>query len=179
MDSFKIRRAEPKDAEAIARVRISGWKQSYAGIMPEALLDKLDVEADSRRVSEALSDKKNKSLRFVVESEGKIIGMGACGKAREAESPLRAEVYAIYLLEEGKRRGIGTSFMREMARVLEANGYESLQVRVLEQNATARRFYERLGGKLAGKGVFSYEGLDLPDVTYAWDDIRQIAAGSA
>jgi hypothetical protein len=33
MESFKIRRAEPKDAKDIAYVRITGWKQSYKGIV--------------------------------------------------------------------------------------------------------------------------------------------------
>jgi ribosomal protein S18 acetylase RimI-like enzyme len=61
--------------------------------------------------------------------------------------------------------------MREMAEVLEANGYTSLQVSVLERNVPARKFYEKLGGKLAKRGTFEYEGFSLPDVMYVWEDI--------
>ena len=174
MESFKIRRAEVKDACDIARVRITGWKQSYKDIVPGGLLDKLNIEADQKRVELALGDKNNKTLRFVVEDGGKIIGMGACGKGRESLDEKRGEVYAIYLLDEAKRQGIGANFMREMAEQLAANGYTSLQVNVLEQNTPARRFYEKLGGKLVKNGLFKFEGFELPDVTYVWDRIETL-----
>src|SRR3954467_13375035 len=112
MEFFKIRRAEMKDACDIARVRITGWKQSYIDIVPDALLAKLSEEADRARVEEALADKASKTMRFVVELDDKIIGMGACGKARGTEdADKRGEVYAIYLLDDAKRQGIGQNFM--------------------------------------------------------------------
>lgn len=174
MESFKIRRAEVKDACDIARVRITGWKQSYKDIVPGGLLEKLNVEADQKRVELAIADRNNKTLRFVVENEGRIVGMGACGKGRDSLDEKRGEVYAIYLLDEAKRQGIGQNFMREMAEQLAANGYTSLQVNVLEQNTPARRFYEKLGGKLAKTGLFKFEGFELPDVTYVWGDIQKL-----
>ena len=33
-----IRREEPDDAEAIARVHMHGWQAGYAGIMPDEVL---------------------------------------------------------------------------------------------------------------------------------------------
>jgi ribosomal protein S18 acetylase RimI-like enzyme len=178
MESFKIRRAEVKDAEDIARVRLTGWRQSYKGMMPDELLGKLDIAADAQRLRAAFADPENKSLRFVVELEGKIVGMGACGKAREGADARCGEVYAIYLLEEAKGQGIGRNFMREMVEVLKANGFESLQVRVLENNAPARKFYEKLGGRVAGKGIFKYDGFEMADVTYVWTDIEEVIKAS-
>ena len=40
-----LRRATPDDAEAIARVRIDGWRRSYKGLVPQAYLDAMSVEA--------------------------------------------------------------------------------------------------------------------------------------
>jgi ribosomal protein S18 acetylase RimI-like enzyme len=177
MESFKIRRAELKDADDIATVRITGWRQSYNGLMPDALLAKLSIEDDKKRVRAAFADKESKTLRFVAELEGKIIGMGACGKARDGKDDKRGEIYAIYLLNEAKGQGIGRNFMREMVEQLQANGFESLQVRVLENNAAARRFYEKLGGRLSGTGVFEYDGFKMSDVTYTWDDIKTLTDG--
>ena len=178
MKPCKIRRAKVKDAGDIAYVRITGWRQSYKGLMPDELLDKLDIEADTKRLREAFADKENKALRFVVEQAGKIIGMGACGKARKSEDDKRGEVYAIYLLDEVKGQGIGTQFMSEMTGVLAAKGFESLQVCVLESNTPARMFYEKLGGRLAGKGVFKFDGFEMADVTYVWEDIGALAKGA-
>lgn len=178
MESFKIRRAEVKDAHDIARVRITGWRQSYKGMMPDELLNKLDIEADAKRLREAFADRENKSLRFVVELDGKIVGMGACGRARNAEDDKCGEVYAIYLLDEAKGQGIGRNFMREMVEVLQANGYESLHIRVLESNEPARKFYEKLGGRVAENGVFKYDGFEMADVTYVWPDIGAMVKGA-
>lgn len=173
MADFIIRRATIEDSDRIAFVRITGWKQSYKGLMPDALLDRLDMKADAERVRAVMADGSNRSLRFVVEQNGVVVGMGACGPARGNEG-LRGqgEVYAIYLLDEVKRQGIGEAFMREMAKAMTAQGLTSLQVCVLENNAPARKFYEKLGGKLQKSGIFTYEGFQLPDVTYVWDDLK-------
>ncbi|MEZ0224654.1 MAG: N-acetyltransferase family protein [Alphaproteobacteria bacterium] len=177
MESFKIRRAEAKDADDIAYVRITGWRQSYKGMMPDELLGKLDIAADAQRLRAAFTDKENQALRFVVEQDGKITGMGACGKARNTADDKCGEVYAIYLLNEAKGQGIGKNFMREMVEVLQANGFESLQVRVLESNRPARSFYEKLGGRVADHGFFEYDGFKMADVTYVWPDIKALTGG--
>ena len=40
-----VRRATPEDARAISEVQIAGWRHAYRGIVPDAMLDELDVEA--------------------------------------------------------------------------------------------------------------------------------------
>jgi ribosomal protein S18 acetylase RimI-like enzyme len=175
MSAFTIRRAELKDAGDIARVRTTSWKQSYIGFAPDALLAKLDINADRQRIEAAMVDPASKTLRFVAEAAGKLVGMGSCGPAREQADNKRGEVYTLYLLQEAKGQGIGRALFVEMARQLAANGYASLQLNVLERNLPARGFYEKLGGKLVKEGLFKYDGFELPDVTYVWDDIGTLA----
>lgn len=175
--NFTIRQATIDDAAEIARVRITGWRESYAGLMPAEILAGLNIAEDEKRVRGAISDPANKSLRYVVEQNGRIVGMGACGTARGGDADVgRAEVYAIYLLNEAKRQGIGEAFMREMGAALINTGHKSLQVCVLENNAPARKFYEKLGGKQQKCGVFRFEGHELPDVTYVWADLKTLLA---
>jgi len=40
-----IRREEPDDAEAVARVHVHGWQAGYAGFMPDEVLGRLNVVA--------------------------------------------------------------------------------------------------------------------------------------
>ena len=174
MHRVTIRKAELKDADDIARVRITGWRQSYVGMMPQALLDKLDIKADKKRVVEAMSNPENQSCRFVTEVDGKVVGIAACGPKREAGNAGRAEVYAIYLLDEAKGRGIGKALMQEMATALYAQGFTSLELGVLKENKAARAFYEGLGGKHVHEGAFKYDGFEMPDVVYEWKDIRTL-----
>lgn len=175
MDGVLIRRAVKEDAQALATVRVIGWQQSYAGLMPPELLSKLSIEADRQRVEKAFADRDNKALRFVAEQHKNVIGMGVCGPERNGKMPARGEVYALYLLDEAKRRGTGRAMMEKMSAALIDAGFTSLQLSVLENNTPARVFYERLGGVLLHKGVFTYGGFELPDVTYVWEDIRLLA----
>jgi len=175
MDEVLIRRAVKEDAHALATVRVTGWHQSYAGLMPVELLSKLSIEADRLRVEKAFADPGNKALRFVAEQHENIIGMGGCGRLRTGDIESRGEVYALYLLDDAKRKGTGRAMMEKMWEALIAEGCTSLQLSVLENNAPARAFYERLGGVLSHKGTFTYGGFELPDVTYVWEDIRQLA----
>lgn len=46
---LRIRAMTPDDCEAVAAVRIGGWRWAYAGLMPRAYLDALSVEADAAR----------------------------------------------------------------------------------------------------------------------------------
>lgn len=174
MESPLIRRAIPGDAGAIAFVRVVGWRQSYAGLMPPELLSKLNVETDRQWVEKALNDPANRTLRFVAEQQKNIIGIGVCGLERSGGDSARGEVYALYLLDEAKRKGTGRAIMSTMAGALMDGGCTSLQLSVLEKNAPARAFYEKLGGKFLKRGFFTYEGFELPDVTYLWEDIRQL-----
>jgi ribosomal protein S18 acetylase RimI-like enzyme len=139
------------------------------------LLSKLDIEADKQRVEKAFTDPANHALRFVAEQQKNIVGMGVCGLERCGEDSSRGEVYALYLLDEAKRKGTGRAMMRKMAEALMEKSCTSLQLSVLENNAPARAFYERLGGVFLRKGFFTYEGFELPDVTYLWEDIRLLA----
>jgi hypothetical protein len=40
-----VRRAEPQDAPAVARVHVASWRQAYRGLLPQEYLDSLSIEA--------------------------------------------------------------------------------------------------------------------------------------
>ena len=61
-----IRRARTGDAEAIARTRIDGWRQSYKGLVPQPSLDAMSVEASAplwQRVLAAPGDRASVFVR--------------------------------------------------------------------------------------------------------------------
>ena len=53
----------------------------------------------------------------------------------------------LYVLRSCQGRGVGRRLLADVARVLAANGAESLMLSVLRDNIPARAFYEHLGGK--------------------------------
>ena len=45
---------------------------------------------------------------------------------------------------------------------------------VLRDNAGARRFYERLGGKLVGERADEQSGVTLVELAYGWSDLSSL-----
>ena len=54
-DAFTIRPAVPNDAQAVARIRVLGWRFAYQGLVPQGYLDSLNVAEDTERMRGYLS----------------------------------------------------------------------------------------------------------------------------
>lgn len=53
----------------------------------------------------------------------------------------------LFIVEAGRRKGIGEAMLREIARLGMARGFERIDFQVLDWNAPAIRFYEKLGAE--------------------------------
>ncbi len=83
------------------------------------------------------------------------------------------EVYALYLLQEYRRHGIGRQLMRAAAQRLQLAGFRSLLVWVLRENP-ARHFYARLGGMPFREQDIDIGPHRLVEVAYVWEDIAAL-----
>ena len=54
-DALTIRPATPYDAQAIARIRVQGWRFAYQGLISQDYLDSLSVAEDTERMRGYLS----------------------------------------------------------------------------------------------------------------------------
>lgn len=80
-----------------------------------------------------------------------------------------AEIFAIYLLDKIKRRGVGRKLMRGVLDHLTAHGFRSAGLWVLKDNLPARRFYEGLGGKSGPEQSFDLRGQTVAEVAYRFE----------
>jgi len=165
-----VRAAAVADAGAIAHVHVESWHTTYAGIMPAAYLASLDEILRARLWGEWLG---GRSLVFVAEWDGRVVGFGHGGAGREAVGECDAELYSIYLLKEAQKRGIGMALLRAMATALLERNFKSMAVWVLEQNRS-RSFYEKTGARLATSKVIDIGGTKLMEVAYTWADLKTL-----
>ncbi len=172
--NISIRAAVEADAGAIARVHVESWRTTYAGIMPDAYLAGLDETLRSKLWGEWLS---GGSLVFVAEWDGQVVGFAHGGANREPVAACDAELYAIYLLKEAQKRGIGAELLRAMATALLKRNFRSMAVWVLEQNRS-RSFYEKAGARLTTSKVIDIGGTKMMEVAYAWADLKTLAVPS-
>ena len=91
------------------------------------------------------------------------------------DMPYAGELYAIYLLEQYQRHGIGRMLVGELCAWLLSQDLTSMYTWVLEKNPS-RRFYESLGGIEFRRQTLPLGGLHLAEVAYGWDDISPLVS---
>ncbi len=166
--SWSIRPAEPADAEAVAAVHVHGWQWGYRGLIPDRILDGLDVSerADGWRAIMTAEDRT--ANVYLAEWDGRAVGFVSCGSAREPEGDERTgEIYAIYQKEDAAGTGVGRALFRGAVEDLWDRGFDRAILWVLETNTRARNFYEREGWHTDGATkTEDFQGFALHEVRY-------------
>ena len=142
-----IRQATIADAEAITRVHVQAWRETYQGIVEQEYLDDLDkdpLRLEGRR--NVLAANYSGVLLLVAECRGEIIGFCDAGPYRGDTNDCLGEVYTVYLLSSYTNQGIGLRLMQTAIAHLIKENLAPYMVWVLEENKIACRFYEKLGG---------------------------------
>jgi GNAT superfamily N-acetyltransferase len=166
-----IRAATQQDASAIARVHVQSWLTTYAGIVPDEYL--ADFNEDDR--VPVWQEWLTRDLQVhVAELDGEVVGFICGGQIREPLQGCDAELFAIYLIDQAQRRGVGTALLRKLAKSLRAKGFKGMTVWVLERNP-AKHFYERAGAAFVTTKEIEIGGALLQEVAFAWPDLTTIA----
>jgi GNAT superfamily N-acetyltransferase len=171
-----IRRAAPRDAEAIARVRIDGWRTSYRGLVPAAYLDGMQVDASTALWDKILTAGPNPASVFVATHGDEVVGFAAGNMLAEPRFGLNAELIAVYLRREFQRVGLGRRLIAAVVDAQRALGATGMIVWVIAGNKPARAFYEALGAELLIEQAFQWDGMDLLEAGYGWRDLTALAA---
>ena len=167
-----IREARIEDVDAIARVHVQAWRETYRGLTPEALLAGLSVEQRAAMWTNVILKTAEAPCLWVSEEGGRIVGFGCVGKAHDLALGADGEILAINFLAEVKRRGLGTSLFQHLLGLFKQRGFASAGLWVLSTNEPARRFYEVMGGQLGVPRSFDAEGTTLEETSYRWDLAR-------
>jgi GNAT superfamily N-acetyltransferase len=176
----KFRRANVADAAALARVHVQAWHESYPGMVPDAMLENLNVEGRTRAWQTILAPatRRHDSCVYLVERDGADIGFGSCGRQRDLDLEARGfdgEFIALYVLRACQAQGVGAALLRVLAVALLNLGVNGASLWVLKENSRARGFYEHMGGELIGEQEEAREHGVLLEVGYGWRDLKALA----
>lgn len=157
-----VRPATPEDARAIASVKVASWQGTYIGVVPQQLLDAMDVEEHTRMWEQWLSAGTN--AVFVAEQDGVVVGFVNVGPCDHREG--MGELYAIYVHPEAWNTGAGLALMEAGVEWL-AERWHGAILWVAEDNPRARRFYELYGWVAGETRVLDVlPGAPVPEVLY-------------
>ncbi|WP_430787873.1 N-acetyltransferase family protein [Virgibacillus flavescens] len=167
---FRTRKAEYKDAEAIADVHISSWKSTYHDLLDEKDITNITYENRLALWETVLRIQKDEQCTYVIENEEKIVGFINGGPERTKRFNYDTEIYTIYLLDEFQRLGLGADLLNVFAEDMKTKGNNSLLVWVLKQNPTSK-FYERYGAKPVGEEETTIGEGTYQETAYGWESL--------
>jgi len=174
--SFLIFPAGPSDAEDLAHVHVTSWRETYRGLLPDAFLARMSEAAHARRFARSLLHPQPNEVILVAADRCGISGYAAGGPSRSGAAG-EGEIATLYILRAAQGQGLGGRLMADAARALAAQGATSLMISVLRDNIRARGFYEHLGGvAAAARPEPGPGGQLLYEVAYRWADIRSLIA---
>jgi GNAT superfamily N-acetyltransferase len=148
---------------------VTSWQATYPGIVPQPYIDSLGEEEFAGRWQKRIQDDASMSI-CVAEVDDVLCGFASAGPIRKPVSSYDGELYAIYLLPTGQRKGIGRELFAQIMERLASRGLKSLLVWTLSQNP-AVGFYEYLGGERVTEDVIEIGGAALPEVSYGWSNL--------
>lgn len=171
--TLRLARGDDAEAAELARVHVASWRTTYAGLVAQATLDALDVDAKAARRRAIFARRRGPEdgvTWLAHDHDGALVGFADVGPARDPDLPCSGELYAIYLLRSAQRRGIGARLLRAGVASLRDLGHTSLGVWVLDGNP-ARRFYEALGGRYVTTKTITIDGRDYQEHGLVWETL--------
>ena len=161
-----IRLATAADAPGIARVHVAVWQTTYRDLLPQAYIDARGYEQRLGLWQRNLGGL-HRGLIYVADVHDMVIGFAAAGPARDPSLRCAGELYALYLLAERQRQGIGRRLFITARTALKKKGYPTMMLWVLAGNP-ACHFYRHLGGQPLARRSEAFGGKALEEIAYGW-----------
>lgn len=170
-DEVQYRLATVADAPAIARVHVDSWRQTYRGLLPVSVLAGLSYDARQQMWQGALSNPNWSGTMWLAHTQQQVVGFAVGGPARELQERYHAELWAIYLLHNFQKQGVGRNLFMRLAQSLYQRGYRNWFLWVVQGNPTMG-FYEHMGGQAVAHKTVQMAGQPVTESAYGWDRLE-------
>ena len=170
---IEYRRPLLDEAETMASLHVQCWREAYTRFLPSELMSTFSTE---RRLPMWQSVIPNPE-RFVLAAydEAKPVGFVICGLTEEKHIENQdGHLWAIYIASQYHRKGIGRELIAAAAIDWLAKGGKSITLGVLAENINARLFYERMGARLVKTSTYDWDGYNLADAIYVFEDLTSL-----
>ena len=151
---------------------MASWRTTYRGLLPDDFLDSLDEKTYEERWARILVE--GSSRVYVASGGDEVVGFASGGRERAGEDGFVGELYAIYVLQEAQGQGQGRRLVEAVVGGLRELRLPDMIVWVLQENASARRFYERLGGEYVRTQPITIGSALLQEVSYGWRSLGDV-----
>jgi ribosomal protein S18 acetylase RimI-like enzyme len=175
---YPLRPGNLGDAEAIARLHVAVWRETYRDLAPPDAFAALD---DQHR----LASWREKLSRFegpvvsVAEYSRAVVAFAAYGYSELPGLPQKLEIMHLYVSSAHQRKGIGRRLMGGIAHRLSTSGARGVGLGVVVGNDAALVFYQSLGGRISGTYTDPGPLWRSKNHLVIWDDIPALVAATS
>ena len=166
-----VRDARPRDIDAVARIKVANWAESYGELVPRQTLQRF-LDLDAQRAELLRKQSGEHTVLLVAEDEGvdhRIAGF-ALAFLDERPDPW---LESLHVAHDARGHGVGTLLMRELARRFAARGFNTMRLGVVTGNDGAGRLYRRLGAQLIGEEP-AHWAAGVTHEIYRWADLGSL-----
>jgi GNAT superfamily N-acetyltransferase len=149
MSIGRVRAASARDACALAEVLVDSRRWSYRDIYPDDVADHMEVNDLSSGFERWLSESHPEAAVLVAEQADRIVGY-AYVRPSEDDATGIAELDSLYVTEDVAGTGVAGNLMDAVMEHARGRGDTTIILWVRQENARARRFYEKTGFRLDG-----------------------------
>lgn len=163
-----LRRAHIEDAHDIAAVHVRSWQRAYRGVVPEAVLEHLDISAREGFWREEIGETSPDHRPWVADASGRVVGFVSAGISRDDDAvDATGEIYAIFVEPEYWRMGIGRLLLEHACRDLRARGFVEATLWVVADNLATHWFYQAVGWEPDGGSRAEPTGtVEIPEIRF-------------
>lgn len=138
-----IRPAVLGDAGAMATVFVQAWHAGYRGVVPDSVINALDVGAWTARFRELVARDDFATAVLVDRPDGPAVGFTTYGEA--VDHPGAGYLASLYVHPDSAGRGYGGQLLDHAIARLTATDLIEIRLWVFTGNSRARALYERKG----------------------------------
>ena len=160
-----LRRATNADAVAVGRIHVESWNVAYRGIMPDEVIAKTDLAYRTEFWAERIADPDWPV--FVIEEQGECVAFCRMIPTRDPDDDPEdvGHITSLHVLPWLRGQGHGRALMDHVLAEFRERGFTAVTLWVLEENRTARKFYEQYGFAL-DLATRRYPRTEVPEVRY-------------
>ncbi len=147
----------------ISNIYESSWKYAYEDIIPPDYLNSIPKGRWANNVT------KTGLHTLVLIENGITIGTASFCKSRWEKFSEYGEIVSIYFLPDYIGKGYGNHLLKKCIEELSSLGFTKLLLWVLEDNGSARRFYEKNGFCCSNEYITdNIGGKELREIMYTF-----------
>jgi ribosomal protein S18 acetylase RimI-like enzyme len=149
-----VRVARETDAPAVGLVQATVWREAYAGVLPQEVIESFEPTAFAKVWRDSLAAPPEGVYRLLAACAGEqVVGFAAIGPTQDPDaSNSTGELLALGVHPQARRAGHGSRLLNAAVDTLRGAGAETMHVWLLASDEGTRAFMTQAG--LSPDGAF-------------------------